>query len=69
MDTRQIEFTEPVIIGAVDYSAGDRKTFPATDAAEYIRLGWAKCTATGEQGERKAGAEAIQPATVSQGAG
>lgn len=56
---RQVEFTETVRISTVEYVAGDRKSFPDSEAAEYIRVGWAKDSATGEQGKRKPGAQAI----------
>lgn len=61
-EVRQIEFTEApyVQIGRDRWYPGDRKAFPKAEADEYIRLGWAKDPATGEQGERKPGAQALQ---------
>jgi len=63
----QIEFTETVKIGYETYEAGDRKAFPDDEAKQYIALGWAKDPVTGDQGERKPGANGpIVPAKVSQ---
>lgn len=53
---KQVEFTETVKIGTETYSEGDRKSFDDTEADQYISLGWAKDPVTGEQGERKPGA-------------
>ena len=53
---RKIEFTETVRLGTTTYVDGDRKSFPADEAQQYIDLGWAKDPETGEQGERKPGA-------------
>lgn len=55
----KIEFTETVKLGAETYESGDRKSFPDAEAKEYMRLGWAKDTETGEQGERVPGAQVI----------
>lgn len=68
MTTRQIEFTEQPFcrIGRETFYPGDRKTFPAEDAAEYIKLGWAKCCETGEQGERVPGSVRINVHNVTQ---
>ena len=63
---RQVEFTETVRIGTVQYEAGDRKTFPKAEAGEYIRLGWAKDPETGEQGDRVPGSQPIQVNNVTQ---
>lgn len=67
MELRKIEFTEEkVLLGTAVYYAGDVKSFPADEAAEYIRLGWAKCCETGEQGERKPGSQTLNVQPVSQ---
>lgn len=67
MEMRKIEITEDkLLLGANTYYAGDVKSFPADEAAEYIRLGWAKCCETGETGERKPGAQAINIQSVKQ---
>lgn len=57
---RRVEFTETVKIGTDTYQAGDRRSFPAPEAAEYIRLGWAKDPETGETGERTPGAQRLR---------
>jgi hypothetical protein len=57
MALRQIEFKEPVLLGAHRYETGDRASFPTDEAAEYIKLGWASCVQTGETGERVPGAK------------
>ena len=60
MDIRKIEITEDVLkLGTQTYYAGDIKSFPKAEADEYIRLGWAKCVETGEQGERVPGSAKI----------
>lgn len=70
MDMRKIEFTEDkVLIGSMAYYAGDVKSFPKAEADEYIRVGWAKCCETGEQGERKPGAQSISVDSVVQSVG
>jgi len=70
MSVRQIEFTEEkCIINGEAYYAGDRKSFPKNEADEYIRVGWAKCTESGEQGERKPGAQKLNVQNVTQQAG
>ena len=56
---RRIEFTETVKIGTDSYESGDRRSFQDNEAAEYIRLGWAKDPETGEQGERVPGAQKL----------
>jgi hypothetical protein len=66
-DIRRIEFTEESVkIGTETYYAGDVKSFPKNEAGEYIRVGWAKCVETGEQGERKPGAQTISVQSVVQ---
>lgn len=70
MEMRKIEITETkLLLGAVTYYAGDVKSFPKQEADEYIRLGWAKCCETGETGERKPGAQAINVQSVTQTVG
>lgn len=70
MELRKIEITETnLLIGTQTYYAGDVKSFPADEAAEYIRLGWAKCCETGETGERKPGAQSINIQSVKQTVG
>lgn len=60
MELRRIEFvSKECKIGFITYYEGDVKTFPKAEADEYIRVGFAKCCETGEQGERKPGAQAI----------
>ena len=56
-DVKQIEFVEAPYtqIGTDRWYAGDRKSFPVQQADLYIKLGWAKDPATGEQGERVEG--------------
>lgn len=64
---RKIEFTETVRIGRETFSEGDRKSFPPEEAQQYIDLAWAKDPETGEQGERKPGANGpIVPDSVKQ---
>lgn len=65
-DVQQIEFTEEpfALIGPTPYYPGDRKSFPAAEASEYVRVGWAKDVATGEQGERVEGVAALSVASV-----
>ena len=54
---KQVEFNEPVLIGAVRYEQGDRKSFADDEADEYVRLGWATDVLTGETGERVPGSQ------------
>ena len=66
MELRKIEFTEESVkLGTQTYYSGDVKSFPKPEADEYIRLGWAKCVETGEQGERKPGAVKLNIDSVS----
>ena len=70
MELRKIEITEEkLLLGSQTYYAGDVKSFPKAEADKYIELGWAKCCETGEQGERKPGAVALNIASVSQTVG
>jgi hypothetical protein len=67
MDIRKIEITEEkLLLGTQTYYAGDIKSFPKAEADEYIRVGWAKCVETGEQGDRKPGSQRIDVQNVSQ---
>ncbi len=60
MELRKIEITEVELkLGTNTYYAGDVKSFPKAEADEYIRVGWAKCCETGEQVERKPGAQQL----------
>lgn len=64
---RRVEITEAVLRdGPEDYHQGDVTTIDDAKAAEWIRLGWAKDAATGETGERKPGAQAINVHDVEQ---
>ena len=60
-ETRKIEITEPggFRVGADRFQEGEVRILPAAQAQEFINLGWAKCVATGEQGERKPGAQEL----------
>ena len=44
--------------GAVKRECGD--IFTSENGGEYVRLGWCKSVGTGEQGERKPGAQSIE---------
>ena len=54
---RQVEWVESphVLIGKNKFHPGDRTTLEKTEADQYISVGWCKCVATGEIGERKVG--------------
>lgn len=56
-EKRQITFVEEggVKIGRLQFEKGDTFSFPKAEADQYIAAGWAKCTETGEIGERVAG--------------
>ena len=64
MSTKKIEFTEAVKIGVMSFDEGDTKSFPTAEAEEYMKLGWAKCCETGEQGERKPGVHNLEVHSV-----
>ncbi len=68
MDKRQIEFVEPggVKLGKMHYMPGDTVSLDKDIADMCVRQGWAKCVATGEIGERKAGAVKIDVQNISQ---
>lgn len=67
MELRKLEITEDVLkIGTQTFYAGDVKSFPKEEADEYVRLGWAKCVETDEQGERKPGAQKLNIQNVVQ---
>ncbi len=61
-EVRQVEITEENGIRHERnlYHNGDRVTLPKALADEFIRLGWAKCAATGEQGERVVGVHKLE---------
>ena len=69
MNTKQIEVVEPNgdrgwafrDDGVARYN-GD--VFTSERGQYYIDLGWAKCTKTGDCGERKTGVSKIKPANV-----
>lgn len=67
MTERLIEFTELVRLpGNREYKEGSRDYFPADEAQRHIDLGRAKDPETGEQGERKPGANGpVSPENVS----
>jgi hypothetical protein len=62
MTTRKIEIVEPggFLHERDRFNEGEIRILPAALAGEFIRLGWAKCCETGETGERKPGAQAIE---------
>jgi hypothetical protein len=66
MSIRRIEITEERLLdGAIEYFAGDIKSFPAEKANRWVELGWAKDVETGEQGERTPGANGlVKPDTI-----
>jgi hypothetical protein len=50
MSIRRIEITEERLLdGAIEYFAGDIKSFPAEKANRWIELGWAKDVETGSR--------------------
>ena len=53
--------------GAIPREFGDIFSTPMGD--EYIRLGWAKCTETGECGERVVGAQKLQVGNITKSTG
>ncbi len=61
---RKIEFVTPVKLGAQQYEAEDTKSFPKAEADEYIRMGWAKCCSTGEQGDLVPGVQKLSVDSV-----
>ena len=62
MATRKIEITEPggFLHGRDRLNEGEVRVLDEALANEFIRLGWAKCVDTGEQGERKPGAQKLE---------
>lgn len=56
-EVRQIEWLEApfALIGRSKFYPGDISTLDKSEADQYIAVGWCKCVATGESGERKAG--------------
>lgn len=63
---RQVEFKATTKIGFVSYEPGDRKSFDDDEAAEYIRLGWAKCVETGEDNDPVPGAQKLRVHPITQ---
>ena len=64
---KRIEITEDVLrIGADVYQKGAVDWFDNDAAQMIIDRGWGKDVETGEQGERKPGAEKIKPVSVAQ---
>lgn len=64
---RRVEITENVLRdGSEDYHRGDVTWIDDEKAAQWISLGWAKDVETGEQGERKPGAQPIKVNSVTQ---
>lgn len=64
---RKVEITEDVLNdGTETYRRGDVKTLDDDKAAQWIGYGWAKDYETGEQGERKPGAQPIKIHDVNQ---
>lgn len=64
---RKTEITEELLNDGPDtYRKGDQKSFDDDKAQQWIDIGWAKDPETGEQGERKPGAQAIAPHNVKQ---
>lgn len=69
MDIRKIEITEErLLLGTMEYRAGDIKSMAKADADLYIKLGWARCVESGEQGTRTPGAQQIAVGAVAQAA-
>lgn len=60
--TRKLEVTEPggFLHGRDKYFEGDIRVVEEPWASEFIRLGWAKDAATGEQGVRTPGAQVLE---------
>ena len=60
MTKLKVEVVEPdgFMDGAIKREEGD--VFTTINGEEYVRLGWCKNIETGEQGERKPGAQSIQ---------
>jgi len=64
MGMRRVEVVEEngFLDGAIKREFGD--VFSSLLGDEYIRLGWCKCTETGESGERIAGAQELQVSNI-----
>lgn len=56
-EVRQVEWVEApyALIGKSKFYPGDISTLEKSEVDQYIAVGWCKCVATGETGERKAG--------------
>jgi len=67
----RIEITEPGGIkdGREQRGEGDIITVDDAKGQQWVDLGWARNVDTGEQGERKPGAQRIDPAPIVQQAG
>lgn len=66
---RRVEVTEQVLRDGTDiYHMGDVTSLDDEKAAQWIEFGWAKDAQSGEQGERKPGAQPIKVNSVSQSA-
>ena len=59
---RKIEITEPggFMHGRDRFNEGEVRVLDDALAGEFIRLGWARCVDSGEQGERKPGQQSLQ---------
>ena len=67
MSMRRVEVTEERINDGVNtYYQGDAVTLPKEKADAWIAAGWAKCSTTGEQGERKPGPVTLDVKSVQQ---
>jgi len=65
----QIEFIEEPFckVNGQNVYPGDRKTVSKEERDAYVsQMGWAKCLATGETGERKPGAQELNINSVGQ---
>lgn len=67
---RRVEITEETGIkdAGQHYEFGDLISLPIDKADLYIKMGWAKCAATGESGERRPGVQTLDVQSVEQDA-
>lgn len=64
---RKVEITEAVLRdGQRVYTEGDVVSVDDNKAQQWIHWGWARDPDTGEQGERKPGAQRVKPESVRQ---
>lgn len=63
---RLIEFVASVRLGREQWLPKDRKHFSEEQAAEYIRLGWARDVESGEIGEHIPGTVTLEPDNLTQ---